>query len=229
MNRIRCVGGLLIALLVVAVSASVATAGGVKQTVIKDTFGGSSVNSAVWAFWGGNDSSDVSISQGRGKLTFAIAASAIDGFNSGLSTRCSAHGDFDAQLQFDVPQWPIDNGVWISLNTAGTGGFNVYRVSWQFLSGDSYSAFLPGTNGPPPVDADTGNTGTLRLTRTGSTWAGYYLRGKSWVLLDTGPGPTGDIQFTPGVFNLSGVIPFGGSPATVNFDRFEVDAASIIC
>jgi hypothetical protein len=49
------------------------------------------------------------------------------------------------------------------------------------------------------------------------------------VLLDTGPGPTGDIQFTPGVFNISGVVPFGGNPTTVNFDHFQVIADSIVC
>jgi hypothetical protein len=113
-------------------------------------------------------------------VSFTIGAAAVNDFTSSLTTRCSAHGDFDARLSFALPQSTINNGAWISLNTAGTGAFNVYRVSWQFETGDSYSAFLPGTNGPPPVAADTGSSGTLRLTRKGSTWAGYYLDGTTW-------------------------------------------------
>lgn len=218
-----------VALVAVVALVSGANAGGVNQKVIQDPFSGSTIDSNVWAFWGGNDSSDVSITQGHGTLTFTVGGGATNDFNSSLTTRCAAHGDFDARLSFDLPQWPIDNGIWVSLNTTNTGGFNAYRVSWQFQTGDSYSAFLPGTDGPPPVPADTGSSGTLRLTRDGSTWAGYYLRGDTWVLLDTGPGPTGDIGFTPGIFNLSGVIPFGGKPATVNFDRFQVKADSIVC
>jgi hypothetical protein len=231
MSRTRYAAAIAVVAAVAAIGvlASVASAGGVTQKLIQDPFSGSTIDSNVWAFWGGNDGSDVSMSEGHGALAFTIGAGAINDFTSGLTTRCAAHGDFDARLAFDLPQWTTNNGVWVSLNTAGTGGFNVYRVSWQFETGDSYSAFLPGTSGPPPVPADTGSSGTLRLTRNGNTWAGYYLDGDTWVLLDSGPGPTSDIQFSPGVFNISGVIPFGGNPTTVNFDRFQVNADSIVC
>lgn len=229
MSRMRYAATIAVVVVAVAMLTSVATAGGVTQKLIQDPFSGSTIDSNVWAFSGGNDGSDVSISEGHGALSFTIGAGAINDFTSSLTTRCAAHGDFDARLAFDLPQWTTNNGVWVSLNTAGTGGFNVYRVSWQFETGDSYGAFLPGTDGPPPVPADTGSSGTLRLTRTGSTWAAYYLDGDTWVLLDTGPGPTSDIQFLPGVFNISGVIPFGGNPTTVNFDRFQVNADKIVC
>lgn len=205
-----------------------ATAGGVNHRTIQDSFSGSTIDQNVWAFWGGNDASDVSISQTDNALRFSIGAGAINDFASSISTRCSAHGDFDARLAFNLPQWPIGNGVWVMLMAANTGGFNAYRVSWAFQTGDSYGAFFPPSNGFT-VPATTGASGTLRLTRQGSTWAGYYLDGETWVPLGSGPGPTSDIQFSPGVGNISSVLPFGGNPTTVDFDRFQVSADSIVC
>lgn len=67
------------------------------------------------------------------------------------------------------------------------------------------------------------------MTRTGNVWTGYYRNGTSWVSLGSGPGPTTPIQFNLAVFNLSGVLPFGGNPTIISVDRFRVTADQIAC
>lgn len=200
---------------------------GVSPTHIQDSFRGSSINRNVWGSYGTNQPGNVAISQANGALRVSVSGAATNDVNATLGTRCKAHGDFDAQLSFNLVQWPTTNGLWVSLNTAGTGGFNAYRVSWQFASGDDYGAFLPPSNTiPTPA---SGTSGDLRLTRHGSTWTAFYRSDADWVPMLSGAGPTYDIEFNPSVFNLSNVLPFGGQATTVEFTNFRVDADSIVC
>jgi hypothetical protein len=45
-----------------------------------------------------------------------------------------AHGDFNARVDFNLVDWPAENGTSLNLAVAGTP-YNVYRVSWQFDPG----------------------------------------------------------------------------------------------
>jgi hypothetical protein len=198
----------------------------VASSLIQDSFNGTSINRNVWGWYGTNQSGNVALSQADGALTVSVSGSATNDFNAGLGTRCKAHGDFDAQLSFNLAQWPATNGVWVSLNTEGTGGFNTYRVSWHFQGGEEYGTYLPPNGTTLPA---TGNEGVLRLTREGSIWTGYYASELGWVQIYSGGGPTYDIAFNPSVFNSSGVLPFGGQATTVEFRKFRVAADSIVC
>lgn len=114
----------------------------------------------------------------------------------------------------------------MSLMAADTGGFNVYRVSWQFDQGDDYGTLLPPVGATVPA---SGNVGVLRLSRQGATWTGSYLSGSNWVTLASSVGPTSDVALAPSVFNLSGVLPFGGAATTVAFNGFHAIAAQVVC
>jgi len=229
MRRIkRLAAGLIAVAGLLAFALSTASASTIGGHQISDTFKGTTIDPTIWAFFGGNDEPAVSISQGGGALRFTIAANAGSDFFESATTRCSVAGDFDAQLTFELPQWTPNNGVWLMLMAANTGGFNVYRASWQFTPGDSYGAYLPPSGGAT-APAETGNSGTIRLTRTGSTWTGYYQVRNTWVSLGSGPGPTNPVQLSVWVNNNSGVIPFAGNPTTIDVDRFRATADSIVC
>jgi len=187
----------LVAALLATVIAFPAIAGGgiVTPHRIDEMFRDTSIDySHVWAWWGTNQPAFVDFAQGGGVLTVNVAAGAQPDFNVSGQTRCLAHGDFDAQVGFNLVTWPAQNGVWVSLMVGGTP-FNVYRVSWQFEPSEAYGAYLPpvGTT----VSA-TGTTGTLRLTREGDIFTAYYRSGDSWVPIISGTGPTGDVPLTLG-------------------------------
>jgi hypothetical protein len=193
---------------------------------IDETFMGSGIDyTNTWAWWGTNQPGLTGFSQGDGVLTVTVSAGAQPDFNVGGQTRCLAHGDFNAQVGFELRDWPAQNGVWVSLMVGGTP-YNVYRVSWQFDPSEAYGAYLPpaGTT----VGA-TGTSGSLRLTRRGDLFTAYYLSGRDWVPIISGTGPTGDVPLTLAVFNISGAATFAGQPVSVSFDDFHVFADRIVC
>jgi len=193
---------------------------------IDEAFGGCSIDySNVWDFWGTNQPGLADFAQGGGVMTVNVTPGAQPDFNVGSQTRCLAHGDFDAQVDFNLVTWPPQNGVWVSLMVSGTS-FNVYRVSWQFPQSEAYGAYLPPAGTTLPA---TGSSGTLRLARQGDIFTAYYRSGLRWVPIVSGTGPTGDVPLTLAVFNISGAATFAGLPVRVTFDNFHVFADRIVC
>jgi hypothetical protein len=217
----------VVAVLVATVAAPSLASGGVATPLsIDDNFTGTSIDYAhVWDWWGTNQPDFVSFSQGRGTLNVDVSGGAQPDFNVSGQTRCLAHGNFDARIDFNLAHWPPQNGVTVSLMVGGTP-FNVYRVSWQFEQSEAYGTYLPPAGGTLPA---TGTSGTLRLTRFGDIFTGWYLAGRNWVPIASGVGPTDDVPLTIAVFNISGAATFAGLPVTVAFDNFHVRADQVIC
>lgn len=197
----------------------------VTRHFISDSFEGTSISPKVWGFYGTNQPNNVTLTQKDDALYVSVSSTATNDFTSGLLTRCKLHGDFDATLSFRLVVWPPKNGVWVSLLAADTGGFNVYRVSWLFDQGEDYGTYLPPVGSTVPA---SGNSGVLRLSRQAANWTSYYLSDSNWVAIASSVGPTSDVALEPSVFNLSGVLPFGGAPTTVAFDGFHAIAAEVV-
>lgn len=217
--------GALVSGVATLVFPSLGGAGVVTQRHIGDPFVGSAIDPNVWLPWGTNQPGLIDFGQSGGVMTVNVSASAQPDFVAGGSTRCLAHGDFDARVDFNLVNWPAENGTSLNLAVAGTP-YNVYRVSWQFDPSEAYGAFLPpfGTS-----TGATGTSGTLRLTRTGDVFTAYYLSGLDWIPIISGAGPTDDVPLSIAVFNISGAYTFAGLPVTIDFDNFKVNAQRIVC
>jgi hypothetical protein len=217
---------LLVASLVsVALALPAWGAGVVTQRHIADPFNGSTIDPNVWLPWATNQPGLVDFEQNGGVMTVNVSPDAQPDFVGGGTTRCLAHGDFDARVDFNLFNWPAENGTSLNLAAAGTP-YNVFRVSWQFDPSEAYGAFLP------PVGTSTGATGTsgtLRLTRSGDVFAAYYLSGLDWIPIISGTGPTHDVSLSIAVFNISAAYTFAGLPVTIHFDNFKVNAQQIVC
>jgi hypothetical protein len=222
----RLITHLAVLAVVVLASAGIASAGIVTPHRIDETFKGTSIDYAhTWWFWGTNQPDAVSFNQANDVMNINVAATAQNDFNVGGATLCRAHGDFDATVDFNLPTWPTGDGIWVMLQVTGTP-FNVYRVTWQFDPNEQYGAFFPPAGTTLPA---TGTSGTLRLSRRGDIFTGYYQDGRGWVPIISGIGPTDDASLTLAVSNISGASPFLGLPATVTFDDFHVFADRIVC
>jgi hypothetical protein len=109
-------------------------------------------------------------------MNINIAATAQNDFNVSGATLCRTRGDFDATVDFNLPTWPTGHGIWVMLQLTGSP-FEVYRVTWQFQPNEAYGAFFPPAGTSLPA---TGTNGTLRLSRRGDIFTGYYRNGLSW-------------------------------------------------
>jgi DNA-binding SARP family transcriptional activator len=175
-------------------------------------------------WWMGENSQQVVVTQATGVVTMAISATAPDGFNAALSSRCRVEGDFDAEVGFRLMQWPGADGINVTLMAADLGGVNTYRTD---AFGESYGAYIPPSGGK--VVPATGNSGTLRLARAGSEFTGSYNDGTGWVTIFSGTGPIQPTSVQLGVFNNVNVGAFGGRPATISFDSFTLNADTLDC
>jgi hypothetical protein len=224
MRRLLLVGSLVSVVATLAFP-GLGAAGVVTQRHIGDPFVGSAIDPNVWLPWGTNQPGLVDFGQSGGVMAVNVSAGAQPDFVVSGTTRCLAHGDFDARVDFNLVDWPAQGGVWVSLAVAGTP-YNVYRVSWQLEPNEAYGAFLP----PAGTTTGAGGTsGTLRLTRTGDVFTAYYLSGLDWIPIISGAGPTDDVPLGIGVGNISGAATFAGLPVTVDFDNFKVNAQQIVC
>ena len=205
------------------IAAPAALAARVTPTSIDDQFGGQQLDSAVW-FAGGSES-DIALSQDRGRVTIAVPGSALPSFFAGFSTKCTAHGDFDARARFALADWPVGDALWVNLGATSLGGVNTYRTN--AFGSEEYGSFIPPAGGT--LVPASGDNGTLRLTRQGSTITSFYLDNGKWVTIFSGASSTADTVFTLGIFNLSGIAAFGGMPATVSFASFSLDADAVGC
>ena len=101
MRRLLLVGSLVSAVATLAFP-GLAGGGVVTQRHIGDPFVGSAIDPNVWLPWGTNQPGLVDIVQGGGVMTFNVSASAQPDFVAGVSTRCLAHGDFDARIDLSL-------------------------------------------------------------------------------------------------------------------------------
>jgi hypothetical protein len=130
-------------------------------------------------------------------------------------------GDFDAQVDYQVLTWPSNNGVRLGLTGVSSG---VERVS--------RSASEPGND---IVCTDVGGvvsylqladaSGTLRLTRTGSTIKGYYLHTGSWVQIGSGTYTADDAYLALSGWSQNN--DFGHQNVTFAFDNFQITTGAI--
>ena len=88
---------------------------------IDDRFSGQSIDRSVWEF-GTNQPDQITLFEGGGHVTVNVSGAATNDFNVGMSTLCSAHGDFDAQVSFNLVAWPASDG-------AGSASWPVGRPS----------------------------------------------------------------------------------------------------
>ena len=152
----------------------------------------------------------------------AVAGGDYNVIDGQLGTTCRFPGYFDAQVEFELLDWPSSNGVSVELAAfARDGGGNVGRSSKRW--GETYGSWLPPANFTVP-SADL--KGKLRLRRSAGVVTGYFWNSTQWVKLSTGR-HTG--AFTLALHAVSNDIDFADQEVQVAFDNFVVDARSPVC
>jgi hypothetical protein len=134
-------------------------------------------------------------------------------------------GNYDVQVDFNMLNWPANNGVQAGFVTIG---YEVARVNSDFGQGaqDAYMVYFAAeqVQGQPTVfhvvtTPDT--SGRLRLSRTGNTISGYYLHNNAWQLIAS---YTNSQQGAPTSFYVGGYV--GNRSITqiteVAFDNLQV-------
>ena len=143
--------------------------------------------------------------------------------------RCKFPGDFDAQVDFDLVQWPPGNGVSATLSATIEKGkvapYDIYPQIFRRSLGDQehyQSAVILDESVVPTEDRQ----GRLRIARRNNIFATYYWKRQRWVAVDSAKLPgTAAIAFA----TITNGNEWGRLDVTVAFDNFVLYASRADC
>jgi hypothetical protein len=150
-----------------------------------------------------------------------------DAFWAKVNGACLVRGNFDIQIDFELIDFPYQNGVRIGLWSGNSEGYGLSeRVSLGDTVQDSYYIMDTGIVTSIPT-FDT--SGTLRLVRVGGTITGLYWNAatSAWVVIASGPIGTDDAGYLLFVWSHDSL--FGDEEVRVAFDNFRISSGTLVC
>jgi len=175
-------------------------------------------------FWHVIQDPGSSISETNGRLEIQIAGGAPSNqVDAHYGSNCSLPGDFDAQVDYSLLQWPQGNGAFAALSGFFIGAF-VSRQSDPF-AGERYTAFSnPFFNALPTSDL----AGSLRLVRTGATLNAYVKGvGSDWIPILSAPANAGDAVLGLGLQTVPDQ--WAHQTVQVAYDNFRLNSGALSC
>jgi hypothetical protein len=166
------------------------------------------------------------LAQTNGRLEETLAADAAQGgpydnIDAHVGTNCKLAGDFDVQADYDLLAWPNANGVQVAL-MAFEPGSQVLRESQVW--GEQYGTWIPPTFSSV-LTSDL--SGSLRLTRVGTTITGYYRSGPIWVPVASGTTTLDDAAI--GLSANSFMGRFAHQAVNIAWDNFRITSGEVNC
>ncbi len=193
---------------------------------IADAFDGARVDPTIW--YQIQSGSGWTLTENGGHLEYAFTAGGAAGgqytvIGGHLGTQCKFPGNFDARVDFNLPQWPAGNGIAATL-WAWFGPTNIGRYVWRQSStkyGEQYSSYTGDGGGVPLNDT----AGSLRIARVAGVLTAYFMHEGHWQTL-TSNKMEGVATLAVGAW---GDATFAGKPVVVDFDNFSVTGDNPTC
>ena len=156
-----------------------------KPVRIADDFDDGVMNRLIWHQI--VNGTGVELAERNGRLEIAFQPDAVgDGeynmMGAHYGTGCRFLGNFDAQVDYEVLEWPPTNGVAVQLNLwfTNTPGFMIDRQSTAI---EQYTTWHDRAGHSIPTNDVRGS---LRMRRTGNTLSMLYKSGGRWKSLAAG-------------------------------------------
>jgi TolB protein len=189
-----------------------------------DTFDDGRDDASVWHVL--SQGTGITSIEAGGRVVISAAANAVPADGPGYralethyGTQCSFEGDYEISMDYELLEWPLQNGFQVLLGSFFSDDF-IWRESRPW--GESYFAFADDRfNAVPTMD----DAGSLRIVRSDGTVTASYLENGIWVSLLTG---TSSGHAVVG-FQLADYNFFTGKAVSAAFDNFRVDSGSFTC
>jgi hypothetical protein len=185
-----------------------------------DSFDGTVIDGSFWL----PNGTGPSIDQTNGELEIDVPATAEPDLGghaivAGVMSRCILRGDFDAQVDYRLLDWPAANGVHLNFGTNFP-----QAVGRQNLAGELIFAWFP----PDVVNLPYGElSGSLRLVKRGETISGYVRALGGWRRLLTADDPYDDTQLQLSISSREGE--WAHHEVKVAFDNFRINTGRLAC
>lgn len=213
-------------LILACTTAAILTTIPAHAALIVENFDGT-LDSTRWSYALTGSGTTAALSGGR--LRVALASNAAGGyFDGGLLPAFTLSGDFDVQVDYYLDSWPSHNGVRVGFILGDAlFGATVHRVSAGPGDGFIPESYYSGAGAQLARVATNDQTGSLRMSRSGSTLSGYVLTAGSaqWTLLNTMTFIPDSIPFSLVAWSHDSV--FGDARVDVSFDNLRVETAPV--
>jgi len=196
--------------------------------VAADAFDDGAYTSKMWH--PGESGDGLSTLANGGRLEMQIRSDAGAPFAQWYEEPCIMIDDFDAQVDYQLLDWPAADGVDVVLG-AHVGGspsdeealWSAHRSGARGGGGESYvGAVRSSANAVGTEDL----SGTLRLVRAKGVLTAYYRGKHGWVRLASGR----ETRFISLVLTMrTSADAFGRQTARVAFDNFRATAGNMFC
>jgi DNA-binding SARP family transcriptional activator len=198
---------------------------------ISDNFDGNQIDGTIW--YQIYQGSGWTLSEHSGHLEFAFPTGTApggqyDNYGGHVGTLCKFPGNFDARVDFSLPQWPPTNGVSVNLwafygpNNSGWAG--VWRSS-SAQWGEQYGGAVASNPGGGVSLDDV--SGTVRMRRHNGLLSELFLHNGKWIRLASGY-TTATLVITVGASSAQNP-PARSDRVVVDFNNFTVTASNPIC
>lgn len=194
-----------------------------------DNFDDNLTNSTLWSIV--QTGAGPTAEETNQRLEITIPEDAADDriagfFNAEYRSVCELAGDYDVQVDFELLQWPPENGVRVGLTTEPIGP--VERVSAAPSESGPRERYLTHfTDGIHGLTATTDLSGKLRLVRNGGSVTGYYFNGGNWVSIHSAAVTTGNVDFRLAAWSHD--VYFSDQLVKIAFDNFAINEGELIC
>lgn len=199
---------------------------------LADDFTNPAFSSRIWNLRGSGTGVDVA--ESNGQLQFSVAPvvtydPSLNSVDQHYGTDCDLTGNFDAEIEFKLLEWPSDDGVLVSFGMyfppPRKDFWSISRIGASGIR-DS-EGYLARFGGRDQWTSAAGTSGALRLRRVGGLVEGYYRNGRRWVQLDSAHYASGPVSLVLGLVAHPGE--FGDQAATATIDNFDATATSVAC
>lgn len=144
-------------------------------------------------------------------------------FGAGYETKCRLKGDFDIRVDYNLLNWPYNNGVSTGFWLDSIG--SVERISFE---GKEKYIVYSASNDKIIGESETNhNSGKLRLVRRSNIVKGYYYNGSGWEFLGSITSTTNDIPFLIGAWSSDYI--FADKDVKVALDNVVINYGQLKC
>jgi hypothetical protein len=183
------------------------------------------LSSAFWSVTGNSLGATAAVADGALVVDGAPSAQPLPGqsyVSAGVYSRCTIAGDFDVQVDYELPLWPDDNGVNVNFSVANRTLFQHDGPN----GADGVSSYFPPSDGRYAPTFES--SGAFRFVRTGATVVGYFRAPTDdWIRLDTADVTRDPVNVSLSIFSTRS--PVGAEEVQVAFDDFRINRGTIQC
>jgi hypothetical protein len=190
-----------------------------------DNFNDGTIDST---YWNASTFDGSTLTPAKGRIAMVQGHGPVSGGGANLTFKYPLVGDFVADIDFTLINWPADNigrcGFRCGALPNIGGLLNVARVSDATYGPYAYPEFYGSkfSDSETAVIGTSDQSGRLRTSRTGTTVAGFYWKDDAWALIGshTASGNTASIDLSISLWDF--VTDTAG--VKIAFDNFVLDA-----